>query len=97
MMILDIQQVATQIRRIAQTGSRGVALSRHCQEESMPERNVDFQDILNVLNWGQVTHDPDEKTNMKFKVSGVDLEGVALSVIVILIDENSLFVKTVHG
>jgi hypothetical protein len=62
----------------------------------MPKRNVDFQDILNVLNWGKVVHNPDEKTNMKFKVAGTDIEGVPLCVIVILIDENSLFVKTVH-
>lgn len=96
MMILDIHQIESQIRRIAKTGARGVAFSRHCKEERMPERDVDFQDILNVLNWGQVTHDPDEKTDMKFKVSHVDLEGHPLCVIVVLIDENSLFVKTVH-
>jgi hypothetical protein len=96
MMILDIQEIQAQIRRIAQTGRRGVALGKHCREERMPERNVDFQDILNVLNWGQVTHNPDENTNIKFKVSGVDIEGVPLCVIVILVDEDSLFVKTVH-
>ena len=53
---MDIQQIESQIRRIAKTG--GVALSRHCRQERMPERNVDFQDILNVLNWGKVVHDP---------------------------------------
>ena len=94
MMILDIQQIETQIRRIAKTGSRGVALSRHCREESMPDHNVDFQDILNVLNWGQVVHDPDENCDMKFKVNGSDLEGEPLTVIVIILDENSLFAKT---
>jgi hypothetical protein len=46
MTIIDISQIQAQIRRIAKTGSGGVALSRHCKEESMPERNVDFQDIL---------------------------------------------------
>lgn len=96
-MILNIQQIESQIRRIAKTGSRGVALTRHCREERMPERNVDFQDILNVLNWGQVTHDPDEDTYMKFKISHVDMEGEPLCVIVVLEDENSLVVKTVHG
>lgn len=67
-MILEIQQVESQIRRIAKTGSTGVALSRHCREERMPERNVDFQDILHVLNWGKVVHDPDQNTDKKFKV-----------------------------
>jgi len=95
-MILDIQQIELQIRRIAKTGSRGVALSRHCKNESMPERNVDFQDILNVLNWGKVVHDPDQNTDKKFKVIGEDIEGVRLSVIIIILDENSLLVKTVH-
>jgi len=96
-MILDIQQIESQIRRIAKSGSRGVALSRHCKEESMPARNVDFQDILNVLNWGKVIHDPDENTDKKFKVLGKDIEGVPLCVIVMLFDENSLLVITVHG
>jgi hypothetical protein len=93
-MIIDIQKIQTQIRRIAQTGSRGVALSRHCREESMPDHNADFQDILNVLNWGQVIHDPDENCDMKFKVNGLDTEGEPLTVVVIILDENSLFVKT---
>jgi len=96
-MILDIQQIELQIRRIAKTGSRGVALSRHCKNESMPERNVDFQDILNVLNWGKVVHDPDQNTDKKFKVIGEDIEGVSLCVIIIILDENSLLVKTVYG
>ncbi len=63
----------------------------------MPERNVDFQDILNVLTWGKVVHIPDQYTDMKFKVSHVDLEGEPLGVVLILKDKNSLFVKTVHG
>ena len=96
MMIMDIQQIESQIRRIAKTGSTGVALSRHCREVRMPERNVDFQDILNVLNWGKVVHDPDQNVDKKFKVIGEDLEGVSLSVIIIILDENSLLVKTVH-
>ena len=63
----------------------------------MPERNVDFQDILNVLNWGKVVHDPDQNTDKKFKVLGEDLEGVRLCVVVIIFGENALLVKTVHG
>jgi uncharacterized DUF497 family protein len=96
-MIIDIKQIESQIRRIAKTGSTGVALSRHCREERMPERNVDFQDILNVLNWGKVVHDPDPNTDKKYKVIGEDLEGVPLCVVIIILDENSLLIKTVHG
>ena len=97
MTIMDIQQIESQIKRIAKTGSTGVALSRHCREVRMPERNVDFQDILNVLNWGKVVHDPDQNTDKKFKVTGEDLEGVSLCVVVIILGENALLVKTVHG
>jgi hypothetical protein len=97
MMIIDVHEIESQIRRIAKAGSRGVALSRHCREERMPERNVDFQDILHVLNWGKVVHDPDPNTDNKFKVIGEDLEGVNLCVVIIILDENSLLVKTVHG
>lgn len=95
MMIINIQQIEAQIRRIAKAGSRGVALGRHCREDSMPQRNVDFLDILNVLNWGQVIHDPDEECEMKFKVCGADIEGEPLTAVVIVNDEYSLFVKTV--
>jgi hypothetical protein len=94
MMILDIQQIETQIRRIAKTGSTGVALSRHCREESMPDHDADFLDILNVLNWGRVTHNPGEDCDMKFQVDGVDLEDEPLTAIVALLDENSLIVIT---
>jgi hypothetical protein len=94
MMILDIQQTELRIRRIAKTGTRGIALSRHCRIESMPDHNADFQDILNVLNWGHVTHDPDENCDMKFRVDGVDLEGEPLTAIVVLLDDNSLIVIT---
>lgn len=95
MITLDISQIQTQIRRIANTGFRGAALSKHCRQESMPKRNVDFQDILNVLNWGQVIQVPDESCAMKFKVTGLDLEGEPLTAIVVLLDENSLLVITV--
>jgi len=71
-----------------------VAISKHCREESMPDHNADFQDILNVLNWGQVNHDPDQNCEMKFRVDGFDIDGEPLTVIVILTDANSLFVKT---
>lgn len=93
-MIIDIQQIESQIRRIAKTRSRGVALSKHCREESMSDHDVEFQDILNVLNWGQVTHDPDENCDMKFKVNGSDLEGEPLTAVVVFLDTNSLLVVT---
>jgi len=60
----------------------------------MPDHNADFLDILNVLNWGKVNHNPDHDCEMKFRVDGFDIDGEPLTVIVILTDTNSLFVKT---
>jgi hypothetical protein len=96
MMILDIQEIKSCIRKIAQRGGRGIALSKHCKKQ-MKEREVDINDILNVLNWGKVVHDPGENAEMKFKVLGNDLEGVSLCVVIILLDQDSLLGITVHG
>jgi hypothetical protein len=60
----------------------------------MPDHDADFLDILNVLNWGKISHDPSEDCDLKFKVDGVDLEGEPLTAIVVLLDENSLLVIT---
>ena len=96
MTILDIQNIKEQIRRIAQRGGRGIALTRHCRER-MAEREVDINDILNVLNWGKIVHDPDENSAMKFKIQGEDLEKQPLYLVIILLDQESLLGVTVHG
>jgi hypothetical protein len=95
-MIVDIQEIKAQIRRIAQKGKEGIALTRHVKEQ-MKAREVDIIDILNVLNWGEVVHDPDEKVDMKFKVQEKDLEGEPLCVVLVLPNQDSLLVITVHG
>jgi hypothetical protein len=94
--IIDIQEIKGRIRKIAQKGEGGVALTKHCKER-MEEKKVDIIDILNVLNWGEVVHDPNENTDMKFKIRGKDLEGEPLCVVVILLDQESLLGITVHG
>jgi hypothetical protein len=95
-MIVDIQEIKGQIRRIAQKGREGIALTRHAREQ-MEARQVDIIDILNVLNWGEVVHDPGENVDMKFKVEEKDLEGEPLCVVLILLDPESLLIITVHG
>jgi hypothetical protein len=45
MMIIDIQQMQTRVRRIARIGN--VAFSGHCQNDSMAKQ--DALDILKVL------------------------------------------------
>ncbi|MFI5330984.1 MAG: DUF4258 domain-containing protein [Desulfobaccales bacterium] len=93
MMILDIHQAQTQIRRIARVGN--VILSDHCKNDSMPLRNVDMLDILKVFKNGNVFHELDPKTDIKYRVVGPDLENKELTVIILLIDQDSLYVKTV--
>ncbi|MGD0970994.1 MAG: DUF4258 domain-containing protein [Desulfobaccales bacterium] len=95
-MILDIKEIQRRIRKIAQRGDRGIALTQHCKKR-MEEKEVDINDILNVLNWGKVIHDPGENADMKFKVIGEDLEGETLCVVIILLDQDSLLGITVHG
>ena len=96
-MIVDIQEIKRRIRRIAQKGGQGIALTKHCKEQ-MQAREVDIIDILNVLNWGEeVVHDPSENADMKFKIKGEDLEGEPLCVVIILLDQDSLLGITVHG
>jgi len=92
-MIIDIQQVQAQVRRIARLGS--VAFGWQCKNESMVQRNVDALDILKVLRDGVVSHEPDPKTDMKFRVVGEDIRRKELTVIIIIRDEDSLFIKTV--
>lgn len=93
MTILDIQKIQAQVRQISRLGS--VAFGWHCRNESMIERNVDAFDILKVLKHGEVSHEPDPETDMKFRVVGEDLRRKELTVIIIIRDKNSLFVKTV--
>jgi hypothetical protein len=95
-MIINIQEIKRQIRRIAQKGEEGIALTKHCKEQ-MQEREVDIIDILKVLTWGEVVHDPGENADMKFKIRGEDLEGEPLCVVIILLDQDSLLGITVHG
>jgi hypothetical protein len=92
MMILDIQQIQAQVRRIGRIGS--VAFETHCKRR-MKERNVDSLDILKVLRNGVVSQEPDPEIDMKFRVIGEDIQGEELTIIIILHDEDSLSVNTV--
>lgn len=93
MKIIDIQKIQAQVRWIAKFGY--VTFGWHCRNESMPDRNIDSFDVYKALKLGTVTHEPDPKTDMKFRVLGEDLYGKELTVIIIILDAESLFVKTV--
>ena len=92
-MILDIQQIQAQVRRIARIGN--VAFSWHCKNDSMIGRNVDSLDVLKVLRSGVLSQEPDPDNEMKFRVVGEDIQKKELTVIIDLYDEDSLTVITV--
>jgi hypothetical protein len=93
MMIIDIQKIQAQVRRIAWIGR--VAFSWHCKNERMVKRNVDAHDVLKVLRSGVLSHEPDPDNEMKFRVVGEDIQKIELTVIIDLHDEDSLTVVTV--
>jgi len=92
-MILDIQQIQAQVRRIARIGN--VAFSWHCKNESMVDANADALDVLKVLRNGVLSHESDPDNEMKFRVVGEDIQKKELTVIIDLYDEDSLTVITV--
>ncbi len=91
-MIIDIQQVQAQVRRIASLGS--VAFTPHCKRR-MRERDVDSFDVLKVLKSGVVSHETDPDNEMKFRIVGEDIQKEELTIIIDLCDEDSLSAITV--
>ena len=82
---MDRDQAKTLIRRLANQGC--VGFSGHCQD-SMGERNVNSDDFLQVLIWGEVLSV--EKNNntghWKCEVNGKDVDGDDLT-LQVAIDE----------
>jgi len=76
-----------------------IILSSHCRNESMPKRNIDFQDILTVLLNGLVRRPPefDEKhRQFKYRVEGVTVDEEETVVITVIMSLKSIFVVTVY-
>ncbi len=73
--------------------------TKHCRKR-MRERTVCMDDVLNALMWGKVldVEKAYREGEWKCKVSGKDVEGEPL-VLIVIIDLNSALVlcKTVHG
>lgn len=90
-------EATTKIKLILDQGD--IKFSRHCRLESMPNRNVDNEDIIIVLENGQVIEQAEWDSlhlTWKYKVEGLDLRGEELRVITVIFDINfSLLVITV--
>ena len=70
----------------------------HCRE-AMVKRDVSGQDLLHLLQHGDIISPPewdDKHLNWRYKVEGVDLEGDDLRAITVIIETNlTLLVVTV--
>lgn len=67
-----------------------VEFSLHCRYESMPKRNIDDTDVLNVLETGEIKRIAEwseEHQNWKYRVEGFDLYDDNLTVITIILDD----------
>jgi len=83
---MDKRQAQELIGRFTKKG--GTALTNHFKGR-MEERGVSIDDVLGVLNWGEVTDlslNPDH-CNWECKVVGKDLDGEPLT-LKVGIDEN---------
>lgn len=61
----------------------------HCFRDSMPKRNVSLQDILHVLQHGEVIRDAqwdEEHGEWKYVMEGADLEGDDLRAVTVFFD-----------
>jgi Domain of unknown function (DUF4258) len=83
---MDKEQAKTLIRRLANQGCIG--FSNHCRN-SMDDRNVNSDDFLRVLMWGQVQSvKKNNKTgHWKCEVNGNDVDGDNLT-LQVAIDED---------
>jgi len=82
MTILSIDEARSKIREILQ-GHGNVWPINHCKDR-MDERDVEMDDILYCLFWGNVDYgrEPEDRENNIFRVSHVDIEGEPLTVVI---------------
>jgi hypothetical protein len=84
------------IREIARNGQ--LMLSKHCRLQSMPQRNITFQDLVTVLLNGAVDRPAEydqEHNQYKYRVAGETLDEEETVIISVILDHRSLFVVTV--
>jgi hypothetical protein len=75
------------IRDIVRYGA--VELTRRCRKESMPERSISFQDLLAVLQNGEVKDPPMfniEYRQFRYRVEGTTIEGDDAIAVTVIID-----------
>lgn len=79
------------IREIAETGE--IFLTPHCEFKSMPDANVEEDDVLLVLQTGAVMRAPewdDLHNNWKYRVEGEACDKMELTAIAVIIERDWL-------
>ena len=68
-----------------------IELTDHCKYDSMPDRNVEMEDILNVLSTGSVENPEwdENHSNWQYRVTGKDLEGDKLTAVTVIIQKKA--------
>jgi hypothetical protein len=93
---LDPAEATRMIREIARIGQ--ILLSKHCRNESMPSRAIDFQDVITILLNGEVNAHAryDDKTcQYKYKVEGFTVEEEKTVAVTVILNHRSVLVVTV--
>jgi hypothetical protein len=96
MTILTIEEARSKIREILRGHGRTWPVD-HCKAR-MNERNVQMDDILYCLSWGEVEYGREfgDRENNIFRVVFTDTEGEPLTLVVLIdADNNRLICKTV--
>jgi hypothetical protein len=90
MPILELEAAKSTIREIIQSPQGVVFPTRHCKDR-MEQRNVQMDDILHFLFWGTVElgQESEDAERNVFPVSGTDIEGEPLVVVVEIIEEEN--------
>ncbi len=65
-----------------------VVFTYHCRHESMRKRSVSTQDVLHVLEHGQIVQAAEwdaQHQNWKYRVDGMDVDGDDLTAVTVII------------
>lgn len=84
------------IREIARFGV--VQPSWHCSQESMPNSNFSYQDLVAILLNGEVHEPPEYNTTTcqyRYRVKGETIDGDTATIILVIADHRTISVVTI--
>lgn len=94
---LDPADATRLIKNIARFGT--VKVTKHCREDSMPDRGFQFQDLVAVLLNGEVKRSPEydsDHDTYKYRVEGTAIDDDERAVaITVILSEHAVLVVTI--